>query len=206
VNLRTVVRLGAPLATALLLALHPWPYEDLGGELLPIAGWWTTLHVIGFVLVPLAGAALWLLTDGVGGTAVGVSRSAALIFAVFYTMGDAIAGIAAGLLAQQAAVDPQSYLAATRLLVVDGIAKYVAFGIAAVAWVVGITSAMVALARAGAPRASLLPFFPAAGFGVFDHAIPFGVLAFGSFFAGAAWLERAFPPARRPAIARGPRW
>ena len=48
--LRRLVLLGTPLATAVVMLFHPAPYSDLAGELVPIAGWWTTIHAIQFVL------------------------------------------------------------------------------------------------------------------------------------------------------------
>ena len=59
---------------------------------MPIAGWWTALHTIGFVLFALMGVALWLLTAGLPGVFATVSRGAAVVFALFYDAGDAIAG------------------------------------------------------------------------------------------------------------------
>ena len=36
---RRIVLLGTPLAITVLLFFHPSPYEDVAGELMPIAGW-----------------------------------------------------------------------------------------------------------------------------------------------------------------------
>jgi hypothetical protein len=72
------------------------------GELMPIAGWWIVLHTIGFVLFALMGVALWLLTAGLPGVFATLSRVAAVVFALFYDAGDAIAGISTGILARSA--------------------------------------------------------------------------------------------------------
>lgn len=66
--LRRFVLLGTPLALAVLMLFHPSPYEDLAGELVPIAGWWTAIHTIQFVLFAFMGAAVWMLTDGLRGS------------------------------------------------------------------------------------------------------------------------------------------
>ena len=63
-TLRRIVLLGTPLVLTFLLLFHPSPYDDVAGELLPIAAWWTALHTIVFVLIPLMGVALWMLTAG----------------------------------------------------------------------------------------------------------------------------------------------
>src|SRR5215208_8120080 len=91
-TLRRSVLLGTPLLLTVLLFFHPSPYDDVAGELMPIAGWWTALHTIGFVLFALMGVALWLLTAGLRGVFATVSRGAAVVFALFYDAGDAIAG------------------------------------------------------------------------------------------------------------------
>src|ERR687898_2111537 len=101
-TLRRIVLLGTPLVLTILLLFHPSPYDDVAGELLPIANWWITLHTIVFGLVPFMGVALWLLTAGLEGVFATVSRVAAVVFALFYDAGDAIAGISTGILARSA--------------------------------------------------------------------------------------------------------
>ena len=63
------------------------------------------MHTTLFVLVPLMGAAVWMLTAGLRGVVATVSRVAAVVFALFYDAGDAIAGISTGILALSAEVD-----------------------------------------------------------------------------------------------------
>src|SRR5215216_7255066 len=101
-TLRRIVLLGTPLILTILLLFHPSPYDDVAGELLPIAGWWIALHTIGFVLFALMGVALWMLAAGLEGLVATLSRVAAVVFALFYDAGDAIAGISAGILARSA--------------------------------------------------------------------------------------------------------
>src|SRR3712207_4100207 len=96
---RTAVLLGTPLALAILEFFHPLVSRDLAGTLFPVAGWWVTLHVVQLVLFALMGAALWLLTDGLHGIATTVSRLGAVAFVVFYGAGEALLGIATGILA-----------------------------------------------------------------------------------------------------------
>ena len=38
-TLRRIVLLGTPLLLTVLLFFHPSPYDDVAGELMPIAGW-----------------------------------------------------------------------------------------------------------------------------------------------------------------------
>ena len=40
-TLRRIVLLGTPLVLTFLLLFHPSPYDDVAGELMPIANWWS---------------------------------------------------------------------------------------------------------------------------------------------------------------------
>src|SRR5215218_1984111 len=192
-TLRRIVLLGTPLVLTFLLLFHPSPYDDVAGELIPIAGWWIALHTIVFGLVPLMGVALWLLTAGLEGVVATLSRVAAVVFALFYDAGDAIAGISTGILARSAEVGVLGKRAAAgtiETLWADPF-KTLLFDIGRYAWIVALVLAAVALWRAGAPRLPLVLVALPAYLVTFDHAFPFGTLTFGSFFVIAAWLELA---------------
>jgi len=193
-TVRRIILLGTPLALTVWMLFHPSPYDDYLGELVPIANWWIALHTVQFVLFALMGAAVWMLTAGIQGVVATLSRVAAVVFAVFYDAGDAIAGISTGILARAAgegALGEQAAVAAIETLFHDPV-KNLLFNIGVYAWIVALVTAAVALYRAGAPRAPLiLLVLPAIFLGFFDHAFPFGSLAFGSFFVVAAWLELA---------------
>jgi len=157
-TLRRIVLLGTPLVLTFLLLFHPSPYDDIAGELLPIAGWWIALHTIVFVLVPLMGAALWLLTAGLESVDATLSRTAAVVFALFYAAGDAIAGISTGILArsaQEGALGERAAVEAIETLFADPF-KSLLFDIGRYAWVVALVLAAVALWRAGVPRLPLV--------------------------------------------------
>lgn len=193
VFLRRLVLLGTPLALTILMLLHPSPYDDIASELVPIAGWWITLHTVQFVLFALMGAAVWLLVAGLRGIAANLARAGAAIFVVFYDAGDAVAGIATGILARAIAEDrigERAAVEAIEALFADP-TKNVLFQVGIYAWMVALAAAAVALYRAGAPRPSLLLLAPAAFFLNFDHAFPFGALVFVCFFLAAAWIELA---------------
>src|SRR5829696_3126747 len=190
-TLRRIVLLGTPLAITVLLLFHPSPYEDVAGELMPIAGWWIAVHTIGFVLFALMGVALWLLTAGLPGLFATVSRGAAVVFALFYDAGDAIAGISTGILARSAeagVLGERAAVEAIQTLWVDPF-KTLLFDIGRDAFIVALVTAGVALWRAGAPRLPVVLLALPAFFVTFDHAFPFGSLTFGTFFVIAGWLE-----------------
>ena len=192
-TLRRTVLLGTPLVLTVLMIFHPSPYDDVAGELVPIAGWWIALHTIGFLLFALMGVAIWMLTSGLRGVFATLSRVAAVIFAVFYDAGDAIAGISTGILARSAevgALGERAAVVAIETLWADP-TKNLLFDIGRNAWIVALVTAAVALYRAGAPRLPLVLLALPAYLVTFDHAFPFGSLTFGTFFIIAAWLELA---------------
>ena len=192
-TLRRIVLLGTLLVLTFLLLFYPSPYDDVAGELLPIAGWWIALHTIVFVLVPFMGVALWMLTAGLEGVIATLSRVAAVIFALFYDAGDAIAGISTGILAlsaQAGALGERAAVGAIETLFEDPF-KTLLFDIGRYAWIVALVLGAVALWRAGAPRLPLVLLALPAYLVTFDHAFPSGSLTFGTFFVIAAWLEFA---------------
>ncbi|MDQ3317372.1 MAG: hypothetical protein M3522_08600 [Actinomycetota bacterium] len=194
--LRRLVLLGTPLALAVLMLFHPSPYSSVVEELTPIAGWWITIHTVQFVLFAFMGVAVWMLTDGLSGIAATVSRAAAVVFALFYDIGDAVAGISTGILARSATglpAEEQAAIAGAVEILFRSPVKNLVFAVGINAWAVALIAAAVALFWAGAPRVPLfllaLPVF----FMSFDHAFPFGSLTFGSFFVVALWIELARP-------------
>lgn len=192
-TLRRIVLLGTPLALTVLMVFHPSPYDDVAGELVPIAGWWIALHTIGFFLFALMGVAVWMLTAGLWGVLATLSRVAAVVFALFYDAGDAIAGISTGILARSAevgALGERAAVAAIQTLWADPF-KTLLFDIGRYAWIVALVTAAVVLYRAGAPRLPLVLLALPAYLVTFDHAFPFGSLTFATFFVIAAWLELA---------------
>lgn len=190
--LRRLILLGAPLTLTALMLLHPSPYDDVAGKLLPVAGLWTVLHTAQFVLFALVGWAVWLLVEGLGGAAAAVSRGAAVVFVLFYDLGDAVAGIATGILAGGAAGAPAGeragLFAAVEALFADP-TKNLAFAVEIYAWVLALGAAGIALRRAGAPLPPVMLLALPAFFLTFDHAFPFGSLTFASFSLIVLWLE-----------------
>jgi hypothetical protein len=192
--IRRLILLGTPLTLTILMLFHPWPYTDVLGQLVPIAGWWTTLHTLQFILFAFMGAAVWLMTDGLRGVAVTVSRVGALVFVIFYNIADAVAGICTGILAMSIADAPSGEQAtalaeAIQTLFFQDPIKNLFFAIGEYGWDVALVGAAVALYRTGAPRVPLLLLALPALLIHPDHAFPFGSLTFGSFFVVALWLE-----------------
>jgi len=128
--------------------------------------------------------------EGVDAT---LSRVAAVIFALFYAAGDAIAGISTGILARSAqdgALGERAAVEAIDTLFADPF-KSLLFDIGRYAWVVALVTGAVALWRAGVPRLPLVLLALPAYLVTLDHAFPSGSLTFGTFFVIAAWIEVA---------------
>jgi hypothetical protein len=188
--LRRVVLLGTPLALAILEIFHPQPSGV--ADAVEQGGWFMWFHIIQVPLIGLIALAVYLLTEGLEGRAVRVSRWAIAVFAVFFSAYDAAAGIATGYALRNAQGLPAGVQAAVHEAVIDMPGLSLIFGLSIVgsgAWVVALIAAAIALRRAGA---SLGPFILLILAGVFlmgGHPFPAGTLAFGSFFLAAVWLE-----------------
>jgi hypothetical protein len=195
--LRRIVLLGTPLVVAADVAfLHPVLPGDVRSALFPVANLWLTLHVVQLVLFGLMGLALYLLLDGLSGLFAAVGRLAVAVFVVFYNAGDAIAGIATGILARGAVDLPDGEQAAVAWAITKIFSdptKQLIFLVGTYAWSVGLLAAVVALYQAGAPRIPLallaLAALPYIDFFAVDHSPPFNPLALALFFLAALWLE-----------------
>ena len=194
--LRRVLLLGAPFALAILEVFHP-ERPSSASEAVEQGVWFMWFHFIQVPLIGLIALAVYLLTDGLEGRAVSVSRWAIGVFAVFFSAYDAAAGIGTGYALRNAQGLSAGAQEAIYEAVKDMPVVSLIFGLSVVgslAWAVSLVAAAVALRRSGA---SLGPFILLILAGVFllgGHPYPAGTLAFGSFFVAAAWLE--FAPGR----------
>jgi hypothetical protein len=151
-------------------------------------------HIIQLPLIGLMVLAVYLLTEGLEGRAVSVSRWAIGVFAVFFSAYDAAAGIATGYALRNAQGLPAGPQEAVYEAVIDMPGLSLIFGLSIVgtgAWVVALIAAAIALRRAGAPRGPFILLILAGVFLMGGHPFPGGTLAFGSFFLATTWLELA---------------
>lgn len=190
---RRLILLGPSLLLTVLMLFHPSPYDDVANELIPIAGWWTVLHTVQFFLFAGVGASVWMLVAGLRGYATVISRVAATVFVLFYDIGDAVAGIATGILAGKAAGGalPEAVVVPAISAIFTDSTKDVFFGAGILSWILALAAAAVALWPAGAPRLPVLLLAVPALLLTFDHARPYGALTFASFFIVTLWLEMA---------------
>jgi hypothetical protein len=190
--LRRLVLLGTPLALALWEIFHPQPAGV--ADSVEQGGWFMWFHMIQFPLIGLIALAVYLLTEGLEGRAVSVSRWAIGVFAVFFSAYDAAAGIATGYALRAAQGLSAEGQAAVYEAVRDMPELSLIFGLSIVgtgAWVVAVIAAAMALRRAGASRGPFILLILAGVFLMGGHPFPAGTLAFGCFFVAAAWLEFA---------------
>ena len=194
-NATRLLVLGTPLLLAGLELTHPAHVgHDVPGRFFPIAGWWLALHLAQFVLFGGMGVAVWLLTAGDRGPAVVASRIGAVIFVAGYDLGDAVFGVAAGVLGRGAGALPPA--------VRDGRAEAVAalfhdplvnavYDVGRAGWVLAMLSASAAVyVRRGRPVPAVCLALSGGLLWAFDHPGPAGAVAFGCFFAAAAALDR----------------
>ena len=189
---RRLVLLGTPLALAVLEVFHPQP--DSVSEGVEQGGWFLWFHMIQLLLTGLIALAVYLLTDGLAGRAVSVSRWAIGVFAVFFSAYDAAAGIATGFMlsgAQGLSADEQTAIYETAIDMPGLSLIFVLSIVGTGAWVVAVIAAAMALRRAGAARGPFVLLILAGVFLLGGHPFPWGTLAFGCFFLAAAWLELA---------------
>jgi hypothetical protein len=158
-------------------------------------------HIIQLPLIGLMVLAVYLLTEGMEGRAVSVSRWATGVFAVLFSAYDAAAGIGTGYALRNAQGLSAEAQAAIYEAVIDMPGLSLIFGLSIVgtgAWVVAMIAAAIALRRAGAPRGPFVLLILAGVLLMGGHPFPGGTLAFGCFFLAVAWLELAQRGMRAP--------
>jgi hypothetical protein len=166
--------LAAPLLWVVVALLHPGgvgdepaPYEGIADD----ANKWIFVHFSQLVLTPFVAVGVWMLLDGIQSIAATVARASLVVWMVFFSAFDAIAGIAVGVLTRHAnslaGEEQEAVIGAIDFLfqdsqLVGGNNYSVLAGLGQVSWVVLVLAATVALWRAGASRlvvgATLLSF------------------------------------------------
>ena len=154
-----VVLLGAPLLWLVPALLHPMgePYAGIADE----ADRWIFVHVAQLVLAPFLAAGVWMLLAGLESVAAQVARAALVLWLVFFSAFDAVAGIATGVLTRHANTlagqDREGVVSAIDFLFDDSQLAGGGFSVLGnlghFSWVIVAIAASVALYRAGAPRA-----------------------------------------------------
>jgi hypothetical protein len=184
---------GAPLPFAALLTQHPMGGGDLFEQVADNVGPWLAIHYAGAVYFPLIAFVVWLLIRDLPGRGATIARWALPVFAVFYTVWEAVFGIAIGLIAQSGG-DLSGAEREGAAAAVDHIVASPLFGesgafsaIGSLAWWAAIAGAIMALKHAGVRRSALVLF----GFGgLLVFHVPIGPPALVCLSVAAYLIER----------------
>jgi hypothetical protein len=198
-----VVSLGlAPAVLVVIELFHPHGFADHTYQYLsrPHAlyfgpRWWTALHLIQTPAVVVVGGGLFLVIRGIQGPLAWLSRIATLVFIVYYTVLDSIAGVAVGALIVHTKNWHGEPRQAAEQLVQFLFTNAGVGGVGSVISQIGSWAAFLAflgialtLARAGAP---LFGSFLLAAAGVLleiSHTRPYGPLSFACVLGAALIL------------------
>ncbi len=187
---RKYIIFGAPLVLGILELGHPavLPGDNNAATIMPIATWWTVLHVLQVPLFALLGIAVFLIVCDLDGRAAVTSQYTAAVFAVVYPAFDAAVGVASGVLCGttittdlEASLQELFWGPVTGLMAIIGSS----------AWLTALLAAAWAWRQHGAPI--LVSAFLAIS-GVLlaiGHIRPFGPLACASLLAGAVTIAGA---------------
>ena len=118
---------------------------------------------------------MWALVAGLRGVAAWVARVGVVIFVLFYDIGDAVAGIATGILAGRAASGalPEDVAVLAIRAIFTDLTKDVFFRVGISAWILALAAAAIALWGAGAPRLPAVLLAVPAYLLTFDRTFPF---------------------------------
>ena len=160
--------LAATLLWVALTFLHPGgvgnepaPYEGIADD----ANKWILVHFAQLVLTPFVAVGVWMLLNGIHSVAATVARASLVVWMVFFSAFDAIAGIAVGVLTRYAnslaGEEQEAVIGAIDFLFQDsrfaGGNNFSLLGdLGQFSWVVLVLAATVALWRAGAARLIVL--------------------------------------------------
>jgi hypothetical protein len=182
-------------------------------------GWWFAMHMIQTPTVGLVAVGLWLTVDGIGAAdgigavvAAWLARAALFIFAIYFTVLDAIGGIGLGrtivvvqTLAAGGKFDPQQMAGIELLLntlwvdpVVGGVGSFVSetASWAALAASICIAAALLLSGRVPPDLAGFANMAVMLAFGwqlQIAHASPHGPIAFAFLIVAAVWMRLRRP-------------
>jgi hypothetical protein len=191
--------IGVPLAWAVLLLFHPGgegteiTYQEVQDKVTA----WLVVHIGMMLFIPLMAAVVYLLLNGVEGTAARISRIALVPFVVFYSAWEALQGIGVGIIVDEVNALPQPERATGADLVHDFadnilIRNFGVFGnIGSLALITAAIAAGVALRRhAGAPL-SVAALVGVSGFLITAHPPPYGPIGLALFILAVLLFVRS---------------
>jgi hypothetical protein len=184
---RRAILFGGPLGYIVLGLVHP--FDDL--EVGDAADFYIFLHLVQPFLIALVALGLWLLVEGLESTAATVVRYSLVAYLIVYSMFDAVAGVATGLIVQEAnGMSAADQVVVQRMM--DGIGEHgvlVALWIGAgVSWLIPAVSASLAVSERVPRWVTAMMVVGAVLFAV-GHPVPPGPIGMALFLVGILWLE-----------------
>jgi hypothetical protein len=195
---RRTILFGGPLGYIVLGLVHPMGDLEVGDA----AGFYIFLHLVQPFLIALIAFGLLLLVEGLESTAATVVRYSLVAYLIVYSMFDAVAGVATGLIVQEAnGMSVADQAAVQRMM--DGIGEHgvlVALWIGAgVSWLVPAVAAAMAV-RERVPRWVTAGMVLGAVVFAVGHPIPPGPIGMSLFLGGILWLELRTREERVPEV------
>ena len=207
---KNAVILGAPLALIVfslahgldwlvMHGMHDENYDAFIQYIVDIRGRWLAVHLVGLLLFPLLGVAIWLMLppDRIASR---ISQAGLAVYIVLYTAFDAVAGIGGAVLAGYRETLPEAERptvnGAMWSLMGEADATAYLAEIATYGWILGVLGAVYALCQDRGWQRGLRISAPlVAGAAAFaqSHFPPFGAVA-GVLIAIAAWQFFATGP------------
>jgi hypothetical protein len=200
---RRLLLFGVPLTVAALGLIHPGSLtnsvpdgDTLFQQLRDQADLFIVVHLVQLVVFSLLALVVWCLIDGLHGPAATVSRVALLVFVVFYTAFDSVAGIAVGVLVQKGHELPASDQDGASSLIeayqdswITGELNVLAL-VGTMAWLIALVAAAWALRRAGGGTLAVGCMILSGVVFSIGHPAPFGPIGMG-FLLIAIWRLEA---------------
>ena len=181
--------------------MHDDNYDAFIQYIVDIRGRWLAVHLIGLVLFPLLGVAIWLMLPP-GRLASRIGQVGLAVYIVLYSAFDAIAGIGGAVLAgyREGLPDAERRTVDGAIWALMGEADATAYlaDAATYGWELGVLGAVVALCQDRGWRRGLRIAIPLVlGGAAFaqSHFPPYGAVA-GVLLAIAGWQFLATAPAR----------
>jgi hypothetical protein len=150
----TIFMIAVPVAWAIVLVFHPSADDPIYESLRDDVSAWLVVHYLTLLAIGLIGAVMYLLVRDMPGTAARVSLLAIPPFILFYAAGEAILGIATGVIVDNAngfTSDEQALAGeGAQALWDDFLAGDLLIALGGIAWITSALSASIAYRRAGA--------------------------------------------------------
>jgi hypothetical protein len=133
----------AAFVWVVVASMHPTSFEGSDNRT------WVVVHIAQFLLAPLIALGVLGVVRGIEGAAASLAKTGVVLWAVWFAVYDAIAGVSTGLLAGQGSIEAAYSLTEAIVVEVLGVAG-------PILWLLTAASATLALRDVGAPKPALV--------------------------------------------------